>query len=159
MNKGNADQVQPSTSGAEVLYVEALSPHNKALYEAGKTMLIDSTKTGRDFCQFMITTSIGAIPVYLAIITFLLPKEYPLGILMGILVAGPAVIFLIAALIFTLGYFPSVDCFSLDNLELIEEVRGRNIRRRRKLATIGFVTFVAATLYSIAVFMLKVGAR
>jgi hypothetical protein len=157
MSKDNATEAQQGSSEIEVLYAEALSQHDKAIYEAGKTMLIDSIKTGRDFCQFMITTSIGAIPVYLAIATFLLPKDYSLGVLMSILVAGPAVIFLIAALIFALGYFPTVDYFSLNIIEEIEKARGKNILRRRKLAKFGFITFVVATLYAIVVFVLKVG--
>jgi len=159
MDKDHATKAQRQARKVEVSQVGAVSPHNKAIYEAGKTMLIDSIKTGRDFCQLMITTSTGAIPVYLAIITFLLPKDYALGILMGIVVALPAVFFLIAALIFAYGYFPTGDYFSLDIIEEIEIARNRNIDRRRKLATVGFVTFAVATLYAIVVFIIKVGAR
>lgn len=87
----------------------------------------------------MITTSTGAIPVYLAILTFLLSKNYSLGVLAGLLVAGPAVIFLIAAFIFALGYFPISDYFSLNMIKDIEDAREKNIRRRKNLATYGFI--------------------
>ena len=40
--------------------VQDISPHNKALYEAGKKMLVDSIDVGREFCKFMTTTSLGA---------------------------------------------------------------------------------------------------
>src|SRR6266700_231133 len=135
MDKDDATKAQRHVHKVEVSQVGAVSPHNKAVYEAGKTMLIDSIKTGRDFCQFMITTSTGAIPLYLAIITFLLPKNYSLDLLMGIVVAGPAVLFLLAVLIFAYGYFPTSDYFSLDVIEEIEMARNRNIDRRRKFAT------------------------
>lgn len=49
----------------EIESAEPLSPHNEALYEAGKEMLKSSMTTGRDFCQFMITVSSGAIPTFL----------------------------------------------------------------------------------------------
>lgn len=159
MENDSATKTQQQAFKVQVSQVGAVSPHNKAIYEAGKTMLIDSIKTGRDFCQFMITTSTGAIPVYLAIIAFLLPKDYSLGIFMGIVIAGPAVLFLLAALIFAYGYFPTGDYFSLDIIEEIEVARNRNIDRRRKLATVGFVIFAIAILYAIVVFIIKVGAR
>lgn len=159
MDKDHATKTQQHTHKVEISQVGAVSPHNKAVYEAGKTMLIDSIKTGRDFCQFMITTSIGAIPVYLAIITFLLPKNYSLDILMGIVVAGPAVLYLLAALIFAYGYFPTSDYFSLDFIEEIESARNRNIGRRRKFAIAGMIAFAVATLYAIVVIIIKIGAR
>ncbi len=159
MNKEHTVQDQQGIRKVEVSQVEAVSPHNQALYEAGKAMLTDSIKTGRDFCQFMITTSISAIPVYLAIIAFLLPKDYSLGILIGIVVTGPAVLFLIAALIFVYGYFPTGDYFSLDIIEEIEMARNRNIKRRQNIAIVGLITFAAATLYTIIVFIINIGAR
>ena len=142
-----------------MLRTEAVTPHNKAVYEAGKTILIDSIKTGRDFCQFMITTSTGAIPIYLAIIAFLLPKDYALGVIMGVVAAGPAVLFLIAAFIFALGYFPISDYFSLDITDEIEKARSRIINRRRNFALIGFIIFATATLYAIVVVIVNIGAR
>src|SRR5438552_17902217 len=159
VDKSPRTQVQKSAGKIEVLKTEAVTPHNKAVYEAGKTILIDSVKTGRDFCQFMITTSTGAIPIYLAIIAFLLPKDYALGIVMGIVVAGPAVLFLLAALVFALGYFPTSDYFSLDIIDEIEKARNRIINRRRKLALAGFAIFALAMLYAIVVFIVNMGAR
>jgi len=159
VDKSYGTQAQKNAGKIEVLQTEAVTPHNKALYEAGKTILIDSVKTGRDFCQFMITTSTGAIPVYLAIIAFLLPKDYALGILMGIVVAGPAILFLLAALVFVLGYFPTSNSFSLDIIDEIEKARNRIINRRRKFALVGFAIFAIATFYAIVVFIVNIGAR
>jgi hypothetical protein len=95
----------------------------------------------------------------LAIISFLLPKYYKLGIGTGILIAGPAVLFLLTTLIFVLGYFPTSNYFSLDLPEEIETARNRIIARRHKLALIGFTIFAMATLYAIVVFIIKIGAR
>lgn len=158
-HKNSRTQAQKSTGDIEVLQTEAVSPHNKAIYEAGKTILIDSVKIGRDFCQFMITTSTGAIPVYLAIIALLLPKNYAFDIVAGIIVAGPAICFLLAALIFALGFFPISDSFSLDLINEIEKARNHMIQRRRKLALLGFTIFTIATLYAIVVIIVNTGKR
>ena len=159
MDKNQRIEVKNDAEEIEILQVEAVTPHNRAVYEAGKALLIDSIKIGRDFCQFMITTSTGAIPVYLAIIAFLLPKNYSFGILMGIVIVGPTILFLMADLVFVLGYFPTSDYFSLDLIDEIEKARNRIIDRRRKFALVGFTTFAIATLYAIAVIIIKIGSR
>lgn len=159
MDKAPGSPAHSNARSIQVLKTEAVTPHNKALYEAGKTILIDSVKTGRDFCQSMITTSTAAIPVYLAIIAFLLPKDYILGIGMGIVIAGPAVLSLLAALLFALGYFPINDYFSLDIIEEIEKARSKIINRRRTFAIVGMTMFALATLYAIVVFSINIGAR
>lgn len=150
---------QTSTIKAEILQVQAVTPHNRAIYEAGKTMLIDSLKTGRDFCQFMITLNTGAISVYLALLTFLLPKNYSLSLLNGMLDTGPAILFLLSAIIFAIGFFPRVDSFSLDIISEIEQVWGSIIQWRKKLTTIGFGVFVTAAVYAIIMVMVNIGSK
>ena len=53
--------------------VSDVTPHNRALYEAGKSLLIDSVKTGMDFCKFMIGVATGAMPTYLALLKLAIP--------------------------------------------------------------------------------------
>ena len=155
MNKEKDD----SKLTVQVSEIQTVSPNNRAIYEAGKKMLIDSVETGRNFCQFMITTSTSAISVYLALLIFLFPKDYSLGPLRGALVAGPAILFLVGALLFAFGYFPATASFSLDIIDEIEKARRDNINRRNNLATIGFGFFVVAILYAVAVVILNIGAR
>ena len=68
-----------STKEISVENVEKTTPHNKALYEAGKSLLIDSINTGREFCKFMITISTSAIPIHLGLLKFVLPEKYTLN--------------------------------------------------------------------------------
>ncbi|MGA9350233.1 MAG: hypothetical protein WBW48_15730 [Anaerolineae bacterium] len=143
----------------EVVEVGEVSPHNKAVYEAGKTMLVDSISTGREFCQFMIKTSTGAIPVYLGILAFILPENYALGIAAGATVALPAIAFLIASVIFTVGYLPVTKHFSLDLVDEIEQERNKVIRRRSRLIKAGFTVFVLATSMAIVVIVSNIGVR
>ena len=158
VDKKSMEQRQIDTE-IEVLQVQAVTPHNRAIYEAGKMMLIDTLKIGRDFCQFMITTSIGAISVYLALLLFLFPKDYSLGLLRGALVAGPAIFFFGSALLFVFGYFPYVSRLSLESIDNIEKVLEENIKRRNRLAIGGLCIFTVAILYAIAVVILNIGTR
>jgi hypothetical protein len=130
----------------KVEQVTEVTPHNKALYETGKSLLIDSITTGREFCKFMITVSTSAIPVHLGLLKFVLPDKYTLTFYQGIITVIPAIIFLVAAIIFTIGYYPQIGNFSLDIVEEIERERTSTIRRRRKITIWGFIVFIIATL-------------
>ncbi len=118
-----------------------LTPTNQAIYEAGKTMLIESVSTGREFCKFMIGTSMSAIPIYLALLKFVLPDKYVPTLSIGILALLPAVVFLIAGVIFMFGYFPQPGTASLDRPAEIEEERRLTLKRRHRLSGIGFSVF------------------
>ena len=139
--------------------IKIVSPHNKAIYELGKSMLLDSINTGREFCKFMISISIGAIPVYLGILTFLLPKDYNLGLEMSLIILLPPIFFLLSVIVFTISYFPIISNFSLDIIEEIEKVREVTIKRRIKRIKIGFSIFLIASLLSIVVIIFNLGLR
>jgi hypothetical protein len=125
-----------------------ISPHNKALYEAGKTILIESINTGREFCKFMTTTTIGAIPTYLALLKLVLPKDYVLKSYEEITYFIPVVLLLISTIIFIIGYFPQKGQMSLDLPTEIEKERSITIRRRQQYAVVGFVVFCGAVVFA-----------
>lgn len=135
------------------------SPHSKALYEAGKTILVDSLETGRDFCKSMISTSMGAITFYIAILTFILPDNYILGIAAGGLIVSPAIGFLITSVIFIFGYLPRIGELSLDDLEEIERERNRIITHRTTFIRIGLSFFIISTLCALWVIIINIGVR
>jgi hypothetical protein len=132
-----------TTNGPQVRSVAAISPHNKGLYEAGKKILGDSLDAGRDFCSFMITTSLGAIPVYLALLSLALPKEYK-PTASDVRVILPAALFLLATVVFILGFFPRAKKASLDIPSEIEDARIAYIKQRRTAAIVGFFLFALA---------------
>ncbi len=156
MNKPKDKDVHENS--VEVV-AESITPHSKAMYEAGKTLLVDSISTGREFCHSMIGYSTGAIPIYLGILTFILPKDYLLGIKAGVTVAFPAIVFLLSSITFTIGYLPIKTNFSLDVVEEIEKERNKIIMRRNKLIKIGFSIFSLGTLAAIWVVVLNLGVR
>lgn len=129
---------------------DLLTPHNKALYEAGKSLLIESIEVGREFCKFMVGTCSAAIPVYLGLLKFLLPEHYVLTSVAGFVFAMPAVLFLLASSVFAIGYFPETGELSLDLPAEIDRERNTAINRRRRFAFWGFIVFILATLAAIA---------
>src|SRR2546427_6865884 len=128
---------------------QPVSPHNQALYEAGKQMLVDSISVGREFCKFMVGVSTGAIPLYLALLGLALPKDYRPPWWKGFLAIVPAAGFLVAAVVFALGVFPRTGTFSLDIVEQIETARSNAIRWRGTFSIIGFVIFGLAVLAAV----------
>jgi len=123
-----------------------LTPHNRALYEAGKTILVDSISTAREFCKFMISLSIAAVPVYVGLLKLVLPNEHTISGHEGVIFFIPAALFLLAAGVFTTGYYPQTMRFSLDIIEEIEGTRLTVIRRRGRLASLGCCAFLAGTV-------------
>ncbi|MFT3893417.1 MAG: hypothetical protein QM730_17450 [Anaerolineales bacterium] len=156
MSKAN-HTTQNST--LRVVETGSISPHSKAVYEAGKTLLIDSISTGREFCHSMIGYSTGAIPIYLGLLAFILPEKYTLGIETGIAVTLPAILFLLASVTFVVGYLPIKTKFSLDLIEEIERERERIIHHRSLLIKIGFSVFAAGMLSSILIIVMNIGMR
>jgi hypothetical protein len=146
-------------SPMQVVSITDVSPHSKALYEAGKSLLIDSVTTAREFCKSMITISTGAIPIYLGILSYLFPKDYALGVEAGITIAVPAIGFLIAAVIFVGGYLPITSRFSLDIIDEIERERDKVINHRKRFIWSGVIVFVLSALAAISAIVVNIGDR
>jgi hypothetical protein len=137
----------PSGGAAELESVQDLTPHNKALYEAGKKLLVDSVDVGREFCKFMTTTTLGAIPVYLALLKLVLPKNYSLQACDEAKILVPALLFLVSSIVFAFGYFPRKGQLSLDLVVEIERERSGTIHRRQRFAVVGFSLLCIGVLY------------
>lgn len=138
-----------SKPSGTVEQVSAMTPHNQAIFEAGKSLITESITTGREFCKFMITVSTSAIPIHLGLLKFVLPDKYTLSFLQGLFGIIPAVVFLFSSIIFTIGYFPQVGTFSLDYPSEIERERNKTIKSRMTLIIIGFSVFAIASLLMI----------
>lgn len=130
----------------DVKDVGAVSPHSKALYDVGKELIRQSLTVGRDYCKLMITTSLSAIPIFLSIIAFSIPDNTALDISTKIYLIIPVALFLAASLIFTWGYFPVMESFSLEIIDEIEFIRSKTIRKRHILIRAGVAMFLIAIL-------------
>lgn len=127
----------------------ASSPHEDAIYEAGKSILLESVAIGRDFCKFMITASTGAIPLYLGLLKFIYPNSQvnsSTGELIWMLT--PCILFLSSSMIFIFGLLPKYKKFSLDSYEQTELAREHIINRRMRFIKWGIFVFAFAMFAS-----------
>lgn len=126
------------------------SPHEDAIYEAGKSILLESVAIGRDFCKFMITASTGAIPLYLGLLKFIYPNDSQANSsnceLFFMLL--PCILFLITSAIFIFGLLPKYKKFSLDSYEDTELAREHIIDQRMCFIKCGVFIFGLAVLAS-----------
>ena len=126
----------------------ASSPHEDAIYEAGKSILLESVAIGRDFCKFMITVSTGAIPLYIGLLKFIYPNDSQTNSsnceLFFMLL--PCILFLISSTLFIFGLLPKFKRFSLDSYEETEAARGSMIERRMCFIWLG-VSFFAVAIF------------
>lgn len=131
------------------------TPHDEAIFEAGKEMLIDSVKIGRDFCKHMISISTGAIPIYLGLLVLGVSKCIVLNLWGSILMVLPALLFVVSSVLFVIGYFPQKSSLSLEDLSLIKKERNRILLRRQRMAWVGFSVFLAGTVSAITSIVLQ----
>jgi hypothetical protein len=134
----------------QVVSSEPETPHNAALYEAGKTLLVETLEVGREFCKFMVGVSTGAIPTYLALVGLAVGKNYTPTELEGVLLLAAPALFLVAAGVFAAGCFPVTATLSLDIPAEIEAARTAASDRRRKFAQIGFIVFAVGVACAVA---------
>lgn len=135
------DQANPTSiarSGHEI------APHRQMMHILGEKIFRDSIDLGRHFCQFMLTLSIGAIPVYLALIIMALPYDADKGWENGLALLVPGSLFLLAGTAFAIGYFPESVHLTPDVVEHVEKLRLRILRRRIRMVQLGFAVFILA---------------
>lgn len=128
--------------------VQGVTPHNKALYEAGKCMLVESVNIGREFCKFMSATAVGSIPVYIALLNLILPEDHVIKSMDEIKFFFPVFLFLVSGFVFVIGYFPQKGTLSLDLVGDIERDRRTTIIRRQRIAYAGFSIYCITVLFA-----------
>ena len=147
MNNPDDSKEERSHNGpASVVEASPASPHDIALFEVGKALLIQSIEIGRDFCKFMISICAGAIPVYLGLLKFVLPEPYTFTAWQKSFTAVALLLFAFALVVFVWGFFPQRGRFSLDIAEVIEEERRTTIRRRYVCSWAVFLIFLAGVV-------------
>jgi hypothetical protein len=132
-SKSTSPNQSRTNRGEPVAQGEPLTPHDEALLEAGRKLLVQSLTASADYCKTMIRMSFGAIPVYMTLLKFARSaKATSSGSGGGDLLhaIAPAVLFLGAALTFVYGYFPKSGDISLEDPNAIEQAR-KNVMGHR----------------------------
>jgi Fe2+ transport system protein B len=148
----------PSDRKIIVESTEALSPHKKAVNEAGAALIKQSVETGREFCKSMIANCFAAIPVYVALIKLFVPEKKIIPDVVGLIWLLPIVLFLLAAAVFSAGYLPGHANISLDLPDEVEHILARSVYRRFWLGIIGFVLLSGGIVVGVGV-LGSMGAR
>lgn len=153
VTKPDNEKLSPSKAGYRI---SSISPHNKAIYEAGKKMLVDSIDVGREFCKSMITVSTGAIPVYIALLKVVgVESTSRFSNTLNVLFILPCMFFLSGTVVYIIGYFPRAGIFSLDVVEEVNDARKRLILRRRRMIVLATCLFVIGMFIAIIMLTLE----
>jgi len=148
----------------------SLSVEQRAIYDAGNKLFADSITTGVEYCKTMIGIATGAIALYYALFTYLVPEKYEPNEMVDLLIDDfkmkvviliPPILFLASAASFVWGYFPRSQKMNLRKLlktdpadgTSVEEARQDAISHRKIWGGIGTVLFVAGLIAASLVVM------
>ena len=150
MKKQDSKEVTSSSAKVSV-NPTILSPHNEAIYEVGKKMMMDSLEISRHFSEFMITTTIGSIPIYLALLGLTGFEPKSATVFQKLMALAPAPVFLLSFYLFILAYFPKRVSVSLDVIERIKEAHTATLNKRIKFLTWALVVYTLAIGISLTI--------
>lgn len=97
---------------------------------------VDALVITQAFCRLMLQISLIAIPVYLGLFMLAVPFDIDAGTRKGIALSIPAVIFLISAIAYAVGFLATLPDRQLDSFDSI--AYSRRIRRlKMKMIMLG----------------------
>lgn len=153
------NEVKDLITKLEIESIGPLSPQNEVIYEMGKEILKNSLNTARDFCKFMITTTIGAIPIYLGLLKFVLSENNILSGIMLILTVIPLLLFFLSTILFNCGYLPKASRLYLDNINDIEQAYDKIIKIRKIFIFSGTTCFFIGVIVAIISILINIIKR
>lgn len=119
-----------------------LSPHTKAVYDAGANLIKESISTGREYCKSMIGISLSAIPIYIGLIKLYIPKTKLISEIINFGWLIPIILYLLSAVLFSFGYLPGHKVISLEIVDVLQEQLNKAIKRRFYFGVLGFVILI-----------------
>ena len=139
----------------EVESAKPLSPHSSALIATGEEVMKSSISTTRDFCKSMIGISLSSIPVYIALLKAFTKSEETIPSLFNSWWLAPILFALFSTCAFTVGYLPSKQIISLDDLDELETFLKNASNRRYYSGIFGFFLLMISILLAVWVFSQK----
>jgi magnesium-transporting ATPase (P-type) len=118
-------------------------------FEVGKTLLLNTLESGREFCKVMLPVAITAAGVYFGLLSWSWPRTASepaaFSALEVILILVPVMHFLVAALAYSAGYFGVVPITQEDKLTIRDEYRRTRQRRIQWLIFGGIILCLGIT--------------
>jgi len=153
MDNGNNEQPYLKSKLQDAKRIgEIVNAHDQAEQELGKELFLRSIEVSREFCKQMITISSGAIPLYLAILSYV--KQSKECIKLSIFFSAfPIVLFLLALICFVVGYFPKTGGICLTDFLSIKKAIRDTIRKRKVAISWGVTFFLSAMILSIIILL------
>lgn len=131
-----------------------LSPTESAVSDAATSLFKSSVTANRDYAKFMVPICSGEVPTYLALLKYV---GYPASLvsplsLVYVLTAIPAILFVLASVVFVLGVMPErYSKATLDKAEDAEGLYERAVNGGRMAAIIGTTVFLSANVAAILI--------
>jgi hypothetical protein len=129
--------------------LQALSPQDSALVEAGKSLVTRSVTIGRDFAKTMAPVCTAAITLYFAALKAIAPNKSQFTVWDGALILVPSLAFLLASVAFILAYVPRLSAVSLNIVTELSQAIDALIERQHRWNRLGLWIFLLATLLSV----------
>lgn len=123
---------------------QTVSDFNQKQIDEGIKLLFESISVTRDVSKTLITTSLSAIPTYIA-----LYKLNPTKSMQSDTHLLPPIAFLVAALLFILSYLPTHYDIDLRIPSTVEDARKKIVRHRLIGIYLGSVAFFGAATTAI----------
>lgn len=144
------ESVQARAASVEISST-VLSPHELAILESGKKLYEEAIDSGREFGKSMIEISMGAIPIYFAVVKYFLVDVANVAVTLKILLAIPPLLFLLSSVLFIISFLPKLKVISLDDLKEVRSARNEIVRSRRRLNLIGTIVLLCSIFLSTVV--------
>lgn len=143
--------IPPSTKPPVVESIEPLSPHSKAVLQAGEQLVLESVETGRQFCKAMVGASFTAIPVYAGLLKLFIHEGANPSRTVGYSWIIPVLLFVLSATVAAGGHLPGRRSLSLEVLEELEAALRQAILRRYWCGVASFALFSFGVIASVAI--------
>jgi hypothetical protein len=97
----------------------------------------DALAVTQAFCRLMLQISLAAIPVYLGLFMLAVPFDVDAGKLRGIALSIPAMIFLLSAIAYSVGFLAALPDHPPDSFEGFTHIRRRVHHLKMKMIMVG----------------------
>jgi hypothetical protein len=141
------DMVIDIEPNKNIYEIASITLFDTSMIENGKTMIKDAITTTKEFCKSMMSFSIGGIAVYTSLIGIIKSKDsIPMNSKIGAIFL-PALLFVLATILFILGYMPYIGKMNIENIQSITSTYKKAVTIRMILIILGVLILLLGLLF------------